>query len=110
MITATVTFSVDGRRVSPVIFPPSDLQPKAPPSLSAAVTSTSLDVKPSSLDSKLKTMVPSQLSGMPDSLARPPLSFGPPESLGLNTPFPIASVKLFQLYQILYLLTRCFLF
>jgi hypothetical protein len=94
MITATVTFSVDGCRVSPVIFPPSDLQPKAPPTLSAAVTSTSLDIKPSSLDTKLRTMGASQISVTPDLLARPPMSFGPPETLGSNPPFPTASVKL----------------
>lgn len=96
MITATVTFSVDGRRVSPVIFPPSDLQPKGPPSLSASVGSpSSLDVKPSALDNKLKALVAfPPLSSTPESVSRPPLSFSAPESLAANMPFPGASVKL----------------
>lgn len=94
MITATVTFSVDGRRVAPVIFPPSDLQPKAPPSLSSTVSPPSLDVKPSSLDSKLRAAVGSPLSSTPDSVARPPMSFGPPESLASSVRFFDASVKL----------------
>lgn len=92
MITATVTFSVDGRRVSPVIFPPSDL--KAPPPLSTAAGASFDDVKPSSLDSRKSFIATSSLSSTPDSVSRPNMSFAPPESLSAIIPFPMASVKL----------------